>query len=73
MSHAVRFEHKFAFAGEPLTDTYYLGKGTAIGLRKDDLAHLTLINNVLAEIHKSGTYQTLKKKYFTFEVYNKKF
>lgn len=62
----------YAFAGEPLTDTHYLGEGTAIGLRKDDQAHLTLINNALAEIHKNGTYQTLEKKYFTFEVYNKK-
>lgn len=62
----------YAFAGEPLTDTRYLGEGTAIGLRKDDQAHLTLINNALAEIHKNGTYQTLEKKYFTFAVYNKK-
>jgi len=29
-------------------------------------------NAAAAEIHKNGTYQTLEKKYFTFEVYNKK-
>lgn len=62
----------YAFAGEPLNDARYLGEGTAIGLRKDDQAHLTLINTALAEIHKNGTYSTLEKKYFTFEVYNKK-
>lgn len=62
----------YAFAGEPLNDTRYLGEGTAVGLRKDDQTHLSLINNALAEIHKDGTFEKLEKKYFTFEVYNKK-
>ena len=28
------------------------------------------INRALAEMHKNGTYDTIQKKYFTFDIYN---
>lgn len=50
----------------------YMQEGTAVDLRTGELWYLKLLNNVQAEIHKNGTYDILKKKYFTFEVDNKK-
>ncbi len=62
----------FAFSGKALTDTHYLGEGAAIALRKGDSDRVKMIDSALAQMHKDGTYQTLEKKYFTFDVYNKK-
>lgn len=50
----------------------YTQEGTAVDLRTGELWYLKLLNNVQAEIHKNGTYDILEKKYFTFEVDNKK-
>lgn len=47
-------------------------EGTAVDLRTGEQWYLKLLNNVQAEIHKNGTYDILEKKYFTFEVDNKK-
>lgn len=62
----------FAFSGEMLTDPKYLGAGTAIGLRKGDKEHQEMINKALVAIHQNGTFEKIEKKYFSFEVYNKK-
>ena len=47
-----------------------LGEGIAIGLRKDDPVLLEAINRALAAMHKDGTYDSIQKKYFTFDIYN---
>ncbi len=52
-------------------DKVFFGQGSGIGLRKGDTARLTLINNAIAAIHKSGEYDRIEKKYFTFSVYPK--
>jgi len=62
----------FAFSGEMLNDPKYLGAGTAIGLRKGDKEHVDMINKALVAIHQNGTFEKIEKKYFSFEVYNKK-
>ena len=58
----------FAFAGPEVVDDEILGKGSAIGLRKSDQDLKTALNKALQEIHQDGTYQTLEKKYFDFDV-----
>ncbi|ORM79894.1 MULTISPECIES: transporter substrate-binding domain-containing protein [Pantoea] len=52
-----------------LTDKAVLGNGVGIGLRKDDVANLKLINAALAELHRNGTYDRLAQKYFKYKVY----
>ena len=58
----------FGFAGPEVVDDEILGKGSAIGLRKSDQDLKTALNKALQEIHQDGTYQTLEKKYFDFDV-----
>ena len=60
----------FSFAGDAVQNTELLGEGVAIGLRKDDPVLLEAINRALAAMHKDGTYDTIQKKYFTFDIYN---
>lgn len=52
-----------------LTDKAVLGNGVGIGLRKDDVTNLKLINAALAELHRNGTYDRLAQKYFKYKVY----
>ncbi|MBP0596290.1 ABC transporter substrate-binding protein [Paraburkholderia sp. LEh10] len=61
--------HDFAFAGAPVDDPKILGTGSAIGLRKEDVDLKQAINKALAEIIQDGTYKSLEKKYFTFDIY----
>lgn len=60
----------FEFAGPPLHDPKTLGVGSAIGVRKDDDALRTQINQALASLIQDGTYQRIAKKYFSFDIYN---
>jgi polar amino acid transport system substrate-binding protein len=41
---------------------------TALGLRKEDTALKTSINQALQTIVKNGTYETIRKRYFEFDV-----
>jgi lysine-arginine-ornithine-binding protein len=58
----------FDFAGPEVVDDEILGKGAAIGLRKSDQDLKTALNQALQDIRHDGTYQTLEKKYFDFDV-----
>nr|WP_254615211.1 transporter substrate-binding domain-containing protein [Burkholderia pyrrocinia] len=60
----------FAFAGPALHDPKTLGAGSAIGVRKDDDALRTQINQALASLIQDGTYQRIAKKYLSFDIYN---
>ena len=60
----------FAFAGDAVYNQELLGEGIAIGLRKNEPQLMEAINRALAEMHKNGTYDTIQKKYFTFDIYN---
>jgi len=59
----------FAFAGPQIKDEKILGAAAAIGLRKSDVDLKNLINQALAELLKDGTYQTIAKKYFDFNIH----
>jgi lysine/arginine/ornithine transport system substrate-binding protein len=59
----------FELAGPEVNDAKILGAFAAIGLRKGDTDLKNALNKGLAEILKDGTYQTLAKKYFDFDVY----
>ena len=58
----------FAFLGGDIVDEKTLGKGIAIGLRKDDGAMRTKIDGAIASIMKDGTFQKMEHKYFTFDI-----
>jgi lysine/arginine/ornithine transport system substrate-binding protein len=59
----------FEFCGPELQDPKILGNAAAIGLRKGDSDLKNALNNALAELRKDGTYQTIAKKYFNFNIY----
>ena len=61
----------FAFAGPEVTDVKYFGVGAGIGLRKGDTALKAQLNKALADMIKDGTYATIAKKYFDFDIYGK--
>ncbi len=59
----------FEFCGPELNDNKILGSAAAIGLRKGDVDLKNALNKALAELLKDGTYQTIAKKYFDFNIY----
>jgi len=59
----------FAFCGPELNDTKILGNAAAIGIRKGDTDLKNALNDALAKLLKDGTYQTIAKKYFDFNIY----
>ena len=59
----------FEFCGPELNDSKILGSAAAIGLRKGDVDLKNALNQALAELLKDGTYQTIAKKYFDFNIY----
>ncbi len=60
----------FELVGKPLNDPKIFGSGAAIGMRKTDLELIGQINRALASIIKDGTYQSIERKYFNFDIYN---
>mgnify|MGYP001342055832 CR=1 FL=1 len=60
----------YAFAGEPVRDTAFLGEGVGIGLEKDNKQLIEAINSALRAMHENGTYDAIQKKYFSFDIYN---
>ena len=50
-------------------DPEILGKGVGIGLRKGDAALKDKLNAAIDAIRKDGTYDSISKKYFTFDIY----
>ncbi len=50
-------------------ETVYVDSGIGFGMRKSDEDLLKQINAGLAEIIKSGEYDTISKKYFPFSIY----
>ena len=60
----------YAFLGGPVNDAKTLGKGAAIGLRKDDPQLREMINQAIADMIKDGTYQKIERRYFDFDILN---
>lgn len=61
----------YRLAGAALSDSKYFGSGNGIALRKADKELLTKFNVALAKILADGTYASINKKYFTFNIYGK--
>ena len=58
----------YAFLGEPVTDAKTLGKGAAIGFRKDDVSLREKVNGVIEAMKKDGTYLKIRQRYFDFDI-----
>jgi lysine-arginine-ornithine-binding protein len=58
----------YAFLGDPVNDPKTLGKGAAIGMRKDDKALREKIDGAIASMVKDGTYRKIEQRYFDFEI-----
>jgi lysine/arginine/ornithine transport system substrate-binding protein len=59
----------FEFSGPEINDTKILGSAAAIGLRKGDTDLKNALNKTLADMLKDGTYQSIAKKYFDFNIH----
>lgn len=59
----------FAFAGPEVFDAKIFGKGTGVGMRKEDKDLKEILNKALASMIKDGTYDKIAKKYFDFNIY----
>jgi len=59
----------FEFVGPDFSDPKYFGEGAGIALRKgeDDLREM--FNKAIEAIRANGTYDTIQKKYFDYDVY----
>jgi polar amino acid transport system substrate-binding protein len=55
--------------GNVADDPEILGLGAGIGLRKEDKDLKEKFNTAIKGIRKSGQYQEISKKYFTFDIY----
>jgi ABC-type amino acid transport substrate-binding protein len=58
----------YAFLADPVNDPKTLGKGAAIGMRKDDKALREKIDGAIASMVKDGTYRKIQQRYFDFEI-----
>lgn len=52
----------FEFKGKAVTDKAYIGKGTALALRKQDSKLAKQFNNAIEEIRANGTYDKIAVK-----------
>ncbi|WP_415721952.1 ABC transporter substrate-binding protein [Photobacterium ganghwense] len=59
----------YTFVGEPVTDTAYIGEGTALALRKQDKQLAEKFNQAIQAIRENGTYDRIASKYFKFDIY----
>jgi arginine/ornithine transport system substrate-binding protein len=59
----------FAFVGPALAQEKYFGTGIGIALRKGEDELRNQLNAAIAAIRANGTYETINKKYFDFDVY----
>ncbi|MFM0286610.1 ABC transporter substrate-binding protein [Paraburkholderia megapolitana] len=59
---------EYAFLGAPVNDEKTLGKGGAIGLRKEDVALREKIDGVIEAMRKDGTYRKIEQRYFDFDI-----
>jgi len=59
----------FEFVGPDFSAPQYFGEGAGIALRKgeDDLREM--FNKAIEAIRANGTYDTIQKKYFDYDVY----
>ena len=59
----------FEFKGEAVTDTAYIGEGTALALRQQDKELAEKFNQAISAIRANGTYDKIANKYFSFDIF----
>ena len=59
----------YEFVGGSYTDPKYFGEGIGIALRKQDTALKDKFNKAIAAIRADGTYDSIRKKYFDFDIF----
>jgi lysine-arginine-ornithine-binding protein len=59
----------FEFRGPSYSGKEWFGEGAGVGLRKDDTELLEAFNKAIQAVRGDGTYETLSKKWFGFDVY----
>ncbi|MEE9445860.1 MAG: lysine/arginine/ornithine ABC transporter substrate-binding protein [Cocleimonas sp.] len=62
---------EYEFIGDSYSDPKYFGEGIGIALRKDDTALTDRFNKAIDGIRSDGTYDTIQKKYFDFDIFGK--
>ncbi len=60
---------KVEFVGGDFKDKEFVGEGIGIGIRKGDTALQEKLNAAINKIRADGTYATINKKYFDFDLY----
>ena len=61
----------YEFVGPDLTEKKYFGEGAGIAIRKEDTELAERFNKAIKAIRANGTYDTIQKKYFKFDIYGK--
>ena len=59
----------YGFVGPVLNDVKYFGYGAGVALRQGEDALKTELNEAIKAIRANGVYDTVMKKYFSFDVY----
>ena len=59
----------YGFVGPVLNDPKYFGNGVGVAMRKGQDELKGQINEAIKAIRANGTYETISKKYFEFDVY----
>ncbi|WP_026182847.1 transporter substrate-binding domain-containing protein [Leeia oryzae] len=61
----------YKMAGKPLLDPKWFGEGAAIAVRKDDEDLRKQLDAAVEALHKNGTYDKIRKKYFSYDIWPK--
>jgi arginine/ornithine transport system substrate-binding protein len=59
----------YEFVGGSYSDPKYFGEGIGIALRKKDTELKDKLNKAIAAIRADGTYDSIRKKYFDFDIF----
>ena len=59
----------YGFVGPVLNEPKYYGTGVGVALRKGETALKDELNGAIKAIRSNGVYETVSKKYFSFDVY----
>lgn len=59
----------FGFIGDSYSDPKYFGEGVGIAIRKGGTELKESLNKAIKEIRANGTYDSIRKKYFSFDIY----
>ena len=59
----------FALVGDEIRHPTLLGEGAGIVVRKEDTDLVTVLNRAIAAVRADGTYDHIRRKYFSYDIY----